>query len=240
MPREQYGIDAPTVVRNLALGGAACLAGWVAATYLHVRPLAPFRPAFLGAGLGMSLGAGWMLVSSLWLKHRVCHALLAGHAWTGYERALDVGCGRGLVLVNMALRLTQGGTATGVDLWQSVDLSGNDLAHTLANARAAGVAERVSVDTGDMRSLPYEDAAFDVVASMTAIHNVPDAAGRAQAIAEIWRVTKPGGAILLFDIRHALAYARQLRELGADVRTSGPIVLWGPLGWRLQARKPMA
>lgn len=53
------------------------------------------------------------------------------------------------------------------------------------------------IDTGDMRALPYPDQAFDVIASMTAIHNVPDREGRAQAIREMWRVIKPGGEILV-------------------------------------------
>ena len=74
---------------------------------------------------------------------------------------------------------------------------------------------------------------------MTAIHNIPDVDGRAAAIAEIWRVTRPGGQVLIFDIRHARRYLRQLRALGAgDVRMHGPILLWGPIGWRFSVRKP--
>jgi ubiquinone/menaquinone biosynthesis C-methylase UbiE len=74
---------------------------------------------------------------------------------------------------------------------------------------------------------------------MTAIHNIPDTAGRTAAIAECWRVTKPGGQILIFDIRHGRKYARQLRSLGAtDVQMTGPILLWGPIGWRFSASKP--
>ena len=75
--------------------------------------------------------------------------------------------------------------------------------------------------------------------SMTAIHNIPDAAGRRKAISEAWRVLRPGGQILLFDIRHAKLYLRQLRELGAiETTLKGPILLWGPLGWRFSATKP--
>jgi arsenite methyltransferase len=59
------------------------------------------------------------------------------------------------------------------------------------------------------------------------IHNIPDKSGRQTAIAEIWRVTKPGGQILIFDIRHARSYLRELREAGAtDAKLAGPILLW--------------
>ena len=52
-------------------------------------------------------------------------------------------------------------------------------------------------------------------------------------------MTKPGGQILMFDIRHARRYAAQLRAAGAvDVRLNGPILLWGPVGWRFSAMKP--
>jgi hypothetical protein len=73
---------------------------------------------------------------------------------------------------------------------------------------------------------------------MTAIRNVPGCQARARAISEIWRVTKPDDGILIFDIRHARAYAAQLRRLGAQVKVTGPVFLWGPLGWRFSAKKP--
>jgi cyclopropane fatty-acyl-phospholipid synthase-like methyltransferase len=44
--------------------------------------------------------------------------------WTGQEEVLDVGCGRGLMLIGAAKRLTTG-KATGIDIWQAEDLSGN-------------------------------------------------------------------------------------------------------------------
>lgn len=234
--REHYGIDAPTVVRNLGGGGIALIViGFIARGIAAVAPLAPTITA---TGIGMTIGAGWMLVSSLWLKKIVMRRLLGERSWRGNEIVLDVGSGRGLVAIGAARRATAG-TVHALDIWQEQDLSGNSPAMLIANGRAAGVAERLAVDTGDARQMPYPDAMFDVVASMTAIHNIPDKAGRAAAIAEIWRVTKPGGQVLIFDIRHARSYAAQLRTLGAiDVKLRGPILLWGPMGWRFTATKP--
>ena len=238
MARENYGIDAPAAVCNLALGGLACALLWSASSYWRSGLLSYLRPIFPGPAIGMLVGACWMLASSLWLKRVVRDQLLDSRRWRGDEQALDVGCGRGLVAIGIARRLNPKGRVHGLDLWQAADLSGNAPQHMLANAVAAGVSDRVTIDTGDMRHLPYPDHAFDVVASMTAIHNIPDREGRAQAVSEIWRVTKPGGEILIFDIRHARAYAAQLRQLGAQVRLTGPILLWGPVGWRFSAVKP--
>ena len=143
----------------------------------------------------------WMMWTSKVGKVRDRERLLDRIPWTGRERVLDVGCGRGLMLVGAARRLTSG-RATGIDIWQAEDLSGNRPEATLENARREGVAERVEVRTADMRTIPFEDGSFDVVVSSQAIHNIYDAAGRAKASGEIARVLAPGGRALLRDIRH--------------------------------------
>jgi SAM-dependent methyltransferase len=243
--RENYGIDAPTVVRNLAgIGLLLLIVSAATALLLRLRIVALSQLTLILRNNGLSIGivclimAFWMIASSKWLKQRVARALLDSRAWRGDENVLDIGCGRGLVAVAAARRVPNG-KVTGVDIWQEVDLGGNSPEAIRANAEAAEVGGRLSVDTGDARSLPYPDASFDVVASMTAIHNIPGAEGRRAAIAEAWRVTRPGGQILIFDIRHARTYAAQLRALGADVILKGPIVLWGPIGWRFSAVKPV-
>ena len=233
--REYYGIDAPGVVRSLGLVGAALvLAGLLAAKH---HPI--LRNSLLVPGLCMMGTACWMLASSLWLKRIVVRSLLNERQWIGNEAILDVGSGRGLVAIEAARRSPRGAIRA-IDLWQKADLSGNNPDALRANARAAAVERQLMIDTGDARNMPYADATFDVVTSMTAIHNIPDATGRQAAISEIWRVTKPGGQILIFDIHHARSYLGHLRELGAsDTKLSGPILLWGLIGWRFSAHKPL-
>ncbi|GAA0335846.1 class I SAM-dependent methyltransferase [Sphingomonas oligophenolica] len=238
--RENYGIDAPGVARNLVVAAVILLGILVGARLFGSAPwLAPLLPTIRATGiicLAMSL---WMVSSSLWFKHIVMRHLLDAHSWRGDEQVLDVGCGRGLVAVGAARRLGPGGRVHGLDLWQARDLSNNVPDNAMANAEAAGVADRLVIDTGDMRAMPYADGQFDVIVSMTAIHNIDDRDGRTRAIAEIWRVTKPGGQILIYDIRHTRAYAGQLKALGAaDLRMSGPILLWGVFGRRFSAMKP--
>ncbi|MBL7261314.1 class I SAM-dependent methyltransferase [Paractinoplanes lichenicola] len=116
----------------------------------------------------------------------------------------------------------------GVDLWRSVDQSGNDPARTLANAAAEGVT--VELITADLRTLPIATGSVDVVLSSLAIHNIPDDAGRTAAIAEAARILRPGGRLLIVDFRHAPAYGKQLIGLGLTdvaVRDLGPRFWYG-------------
>lgn len=151
----------------------------------------------------------------------------------GDERVLDLGCGRGLVLLKAAARLSSG-KATGIDLWSTKDQSGNSQDATWANARAEGVADRVDLVTGDMRDLPFDDGAFDLVVSSLAIHNIPQEEGRAEAVREAFRVLRPGGLLRIADFRNARQYAEVLTECGAaDVEVYD-------LGWRFWYGGPHA
>lgn len=139
-------------------------------------------------------------------------------AWRGDERVLDVGCGRGLMLVGAAGRLTTG-TAVGVDLWRAEDQADNTPEAALENARREGVADRVRVETGDARALPFADASFDAVPSHWVVHNLPSADDRARALDEMLRVLQPGGVLVLADIAHlAESYAHLTARGTTDVR----------------------
>jgi ubiquinone/menaquinone biosynthesis C-methylase UbiE len=69
----------------------------------------------------------------------------------------------------------------------------------LANLKAAGVEGRATIETGDMRELPFEDASFDAAVSSYAIDHL-GREGAKQALAEAARVVKPGGELLLMVV----------------------------------------
>ncbi len=228
--RPDYGIEAPGVSRNLAIAGVASLLA-VAAALLGLIPRTvgwsgpdgggirlELVPAMLPAGLALCATAFWMYFGSRYGKTAERDKLIGRIEWKGDERVLDVGCGRGLILVGAALKLKTG-SAVGVDIWQSQDLSGNRADVPLKNAALEGVGDRVTVQTADMRSLPFESNAFDVVLSRAAIHNLDSKADRAAAVREIARALRPGGRAVIADIRHHDEYARTFLEAGCrDVR----------------------
>lgn len=226
-----YGLDAPGVVRNLTLMGLGFLVVGLAALQVQGpwAPVAHVTGGFLvgGACFGVLEGL-YMVWSSRVGKFKERERLLDLVNLRGDEQILDVGCGRGLIL-NAAARRLRTGQATGVDIWNQQDQSGNTPEATLENARREGVAGRVEIVTGDARSLPFPEGAFDVVVSSLALHNIYDRADRQQALREIIRVLKPGGRFALLDFRHVAEYATGLQQAGArDVRVVGPHLLMFP------------
>lgn len=236
--RAHYGIDATPVVLILIVVGsllalvAASGLGWpwpIPVPAAVSIAAAPFALLFL-------LYAAEMLSSSLVRKRRVRDRLVAALQLRGNERVLDAGCGRGLALIGCAKQLTAG-KAIGIDLWTR-DVSGNNPDATRANAAAEGVADRVEVETGDITQLPFADASFDAVISMTVIHNIPSRDARDKAIGELVRVLKPGGRIALFDLLHTPRYADLMQRSGLTVRILSTDRLWGFRCRSLLVEKP--
>ena len=212
----EYGLDAPGVVRNLFLAGGAGLLVWAtaAAGLWSGKPSGiPLSSIGLACGVSFAATGAWMVYASKVGKHRARERLLDFVPWKGDEAVLDVGCGHRLMLVGAARRLTTG-KATGIDIWQAEDLSGNRPEATLKNATREGVSDRVEIQTADMRQIPFPEGTFDVVVSCWAVHNLYEFEGRGQAVREIVRVLKPGGMALIKDIRHGAQYTREFEEGG--------------------------
>lgn len=251
-PQPDYGFDGPRGLVLLLLVSLGCLGG---AIWLRgMQSLPPWEILLAQAALLIVAADCLLLMGSLlWYSkiEKPCERerLLDLIPWHGDEVVLDVGCGRGLLLVGAARRLTTG-RAVGVDVWHGLQLSGNHPQAAKDNARRAAVAERVEVHDGDARSLPFANDSFDVVLSSLVLHNIPSRAGRQQAVREIARVLKPGGHVAVLDVRYTGDYVNVLRDCGlvesrrekAGWLLSGlfPLLSCGLMQfYRVTARKPL-
>lgn len=100
-------------------------------------------------------------------------------------RVLDAGCGVGRftgALLERGLRV------------DGLDASASALKAAARHALAAGVSGRLSLRLGDVRRMPYEDAAFDAVLALELVcYQRPSEA----SLAELLRVLKPGGLLIV-------------------------------------------
>lgn len=100
------------------------------------------------------------------------------------ERVLDVGCGTGVLLEGLS-RGVPGAALVGVDVSFGM--------LRVARERLGGEAELVQAGA---EALPFADASFDVVASVSALHFFADPL---RALRGIARVLRPGGRLVLTD-----------------------------------------
>lgn len=103
-------------------------------------------------------------------------------------QALDIGCGAGF----LSLALAERGFRV-----QAIDSVEAMIEQTRRHAEEAGLAEQLSVGIGNITSLAFADASFDLVLAIGVIPWIGQGKGPAQqAIQEMKRITKPGGYIL--------------------------------------------
>lgn len=107
-----------------------------------------------------------------------------------YQQIADLGCGHGHWGQRLLPLLSQTATVTGVDQEQKWV--------TKATSRAAelGLAARCSYRVAAIESLPFDDATFDLVTCQTLLMHVADVQA---ALAEMLRIVRPGGRLLLLE-----------------------------------------
>ena len=107
------------------------------------------------------------------------------------ETLLDVGCGTGGVTIPAKIQIGESGSAAGIDPAPEM------IAIARRKAKRAGV--EIDFRVGVIESQPFPDETFDVVTSSLMMHHLPEHL-QVEGLAEIWRVLKPGGRILIADM----------------------------------------
>ena len=115
-------------------------------------------------------------------------AYLLAHLRAGMD-LLDVGCGPASITADLAERVAPGRVV-------ALDAAAGALEAARATLSERGLSEQVEVTSGDVMALPFEDASFDVVHAHQVLQHLADPVG---ALAEMRRVTRPGGIVAVRD-----------------------------------------
>jgi ubiquinone/menaquinone biosynthesis C-methylase UbiE len=106
------------------------------------------------------------------------------------DKVLDVGCGTGNLTLTAKIYAGAPGSVYGIDPSpEMIDV---------AQKKAKRMGSDTVFDIGLIEKIAFPDAAFDVVISRLVIHHLPDDLKR-QGFAEVFRVLKPGGFLLIAD-----------------------------------------
>ncbi len=114
---------------------------------------------------------------------------------------LDAGCGVGAHTIRLARR--------GFHV-RSVDFSSSVLESAAANVRAAGLSDRVTLEREDLLHLSFADASFDAALCWGVLMHMPEVE---RAIAELARIVRPGGMLVVSEGNAKSAHGRLIRLL---------------------------
>jgi ubiquinone/menaquinone biosynthesis C-methylase UbiE len=153
-----------------------------------------------GSTRGLVINWGWRYDLMLWWNN-----LLLGGKWQQLQRkiveraqfqpgeaVLDVGCGTGTLALRAYTRVGAAGRVAGIDPGP------RQIARARHKAGRAGFP--IDFQVAAIEHLPFADHSFDVVLSTFMMHVLPDDLKR-QGLAEIARVLKPGGRLLIVDFK---------------------------------------
>ncbi|MGA3051947.1 MAG: class I SAM-dependent methyltransferase [Chitinispirillaceae bacterium] len=213
--KPDYGFDGSPlslIILNVAIWGMGVLLINVPAKFLKVVACFLFFCGFL---LGI-LSALWVFYVKVGKFHRR-DQLLSMIDWKGNEIVLDIGTGRGLLMIGAAQKLTSG-KSIGIDIWRQKDMHNNNSQSTLRNAELEGVLEKIELRNENAQKLPFSNNFFDVVFSNLCLHNIPSKEGREKACREISRVLKPTGIAVICDVPlHSKEYCEVFKNEGLKV-----------------------
>jgi len=153
-----------------------------------------FHPSTRPSGRGITIGTprSYDLSAGLLFggtRRRSYRRLMQATGLQSGDCALDVGCGPGYFTRMLAEAAGPMGSAVGVDAAPEMIEYASRKARHLSNCR---------FQAGKAEALAFPDASFDLIVSSLMMHHLPDEV-RLQAVAEMKRVLRPGGTLLLAD-----------------------------------------
>ena len=131
------------------------------------------------------------------------------------EKVLDVGCGTGTLALEVQQLVGLAGRVFGIDPGSQ----------QIARARAKAVRRNLPIDfqLAMIEQLPFADQSFDVALSTIMMHHLPAGLKR-QGLAEIARVLKPGGRLVIADFKRPKDRQGQARRFHAGGSSTQDLV----------------
>lgn len=147
------------------------------------------------------------------------HQYLVDHMkWDGNGMLLDIGCGAGALTIRCA-KIYPEAVLTGIDYWGAEWSYAKEQCE--ANAKAEGVAERITFQKGDAGKLEFASESFDAAVSNFVFHEVRSQSDKRQVVREALRVVKKGGSFAFQDMFEQKALYGDMNEFIEELKAEG-------------------
>jgi arsenite methyltransferase len=213
--KPDYGQDMPGI---LIIATVISLALWITAGWQYNRFITNYFNYELIISLVLALIASLFIVfviSGIWSsrfgKLLLRDKVLDNIVFKGSETILDLGCGKGLLLIEAAKKLSRG-KAVGADLWAKTLEFKYSPQMVMDNAVIENVTDRIEIVSADAQDLPFDSNSFNIVMTSLMMHHVPD---KKKALQEMFRVLKPGGTLVIADV-NSKPYIPLLKTFGLE------------------------
>lgn len=130
---------------------------------------------------------------SRWPQFKLLRRLIVNELKSYHPEGIlaDIGCGPGYLIATMAKSLPHV-SIIGVDIAEEMVLKAT------GNLSLLSLAEKATFRQGDIQALPFETNYLDFLVSTLSLHHWSEPK---QALQEMYRVLKPEGQFLIFDLR---------------------------------------
>ncbi len=220
MNKMNYGIDAPKVIGRLIVIGVLIILVSIIFPIIEIGEIKIILSGFIWTGISLILVGILMILYSKFGKFKQRDRILNLIEWNGNEKVLDIGTGSGLLMIGAAKKLISG-KSIGIDIFDANDLSKNSIERTKANAKLENVGTKVEILKMNILKTDFPNDYFDVILSNLCLHNIKKSEDRKAACAEIHRIIKPGGKIIISDFIKTGEYTKKLRSLDMQVEKEG-------------------
>ena len=220
MEKINYGIDAPKVIRNQIIIGILLLGIYIVVSLGFLSAIAFLKISFLSSAIFLIIASFLMIAYSRYGKFRHRDRIINLHQWKGNENVLDAGTGLGLLMIGVAKKLDSG-KSYGIDIFNSYDLSGNNIDQLKNNIHLENVNDTTEIISENILKTNFSDNYFDVIVSNLCLHNIYNKDERKMACKEIFRILKTGGEAIISDYKHTGEYKKEFEDLGMKVKKVG-------------------
>ena len=147
------------------------------------------------------------------------HQHLVDHLeWDGEGTLLDIGCGAAALTIRCAKAFPKA-KLVGMDYWGAEWNYAKEQCE--ANAKAEGVADRITFHKGDAAHLEDPDETFDATVSNFVFHEVRSAKDKRDVVREALRIVKKGGAFSFQDMFSQKALYGDMEEFVEELKKEG-------------------